>query len=128
MFLNQEAYEDRCKITMKVLKKLYLLTNYKPLNLLNKDKEAVKFFLRRLRYISSDGSAFERAIRISIPRSVEGLLNNRHSSSRTIVIQKVKPIPIEKSTCFLIELTAEESNMFASQSLQDFIMILPKWN
>jgi len=128
MFLNQEAYEDRCKITMKVLKKLYLLTNYKPLNLLNKDKEAVKFFLRRLRYISSDGSAFERAIRISIPRSVGGLLNNRHSSSRTIVIQKVKPIPIEKSTCFLIELTAEESNMFASQCLQDFIMILPKWN
>lgn len=112
---------------MKVLKRLYLLDNHKPLNILNKDKEAVKFFLRRLRYISNDGRSFERAIRISIPKSVEGLLNNRHVSSRTIVIQKVKIIPVNQYSRFMIEMTAGESMMFSSQNLQDFIVSLPKF-
>jgi hypothetical protein len=91
---------------MKVLKKLYLIAGNVPTQkYLNKDTEALVFFLKRVRYISNySDDAFVRAIRISIPKSIVSIMTG---PPRCIVFQDQHLELL--GTNHLVELTDEEA-------------------
>lgn len=116
---------------MKVLKQLYLIKSKRIAQFLDKDREALKFFLHRLRYVAErNDNKFERIIRIAIPKSISNILNRKETPIDKVIISLTGDSFRFFLSSFLIELTENEAvnlESYLDMDLSTFIIEFKKF-